>query len=216
VESYYQIYLSLICLAFVLSFVVYRIGYKKSIFLLIVLFATLLTEGYSTYAFKKKISFVWLYDLFNPVEYTMFCLYYINSCPGVSLKKVAKYSIPAFIAFSLSVSYFLYHFNSIPSIQINTEGVLLFLFYTHLIFCLDLDLKVRIYMHPDFWIAIAVMIFFGGDFVFLGLYPYLFKMNSAETIALFSLITRPLNLVFYSCLNTAFICSIRNKKYFIS
>lgn len=212
---YYKIYLGLIFLAVLLSAIALKKWQKSSVYLLLVLCATLITEIYSTYAFSRHQDFSWIYHLFNPIEYTLFCLYYIKTCKQCTFSVFAKYSIPVFVTFSLCVSFFVYHLQSMPSININLEGLLLFMLYTHLLFSIDIHLNEAIYHHPDFWISVGMMIFFGGVFVFLGLYPYLFNRSQADTLKLFDLITKPLNIIFYSCINAGLICLIRNTRYSI-
>ncbi|MBB3054568.1 hypothetical protein FHS11_000978 [Mucilaginibacter gotjawali] len=101
-----------------------------------------------------------------------------------------------------------------PAINIDVEGLLLFVFYTHLLFYIDADIIDPIYAHPDFWISVGIMVFFGGVFVFLGLYPYLFNLDFDETMKLFSLITRPLNIFFYISIILGLINSIPKWKFF--
>lgn len=214
-ELYYKFYLSLIFLALALSMAVFKAGYKKGGYLSLVLIATLLTELYSTYALFLNKKFGIVYHLFCPVEYTCLCLYYIKACTSPKFKTLAKYSIPVFITFSLCVSYFLYHFKLTPSLNINLEGMLIFILYTHLLFNIKVPFDIDIYQHPDFWIAVGMLFFFGGVFVFLGLYPMLFNIDFKATMHLFGLITRPLNIVFYSCLSLAFIFLLWKKRYFI-
>lgn len=212
---YYKIYLSLITVTTVTAVVALNNKHKKALYILLVMIATLAVEGYSTIAYAHRQDFSWIYHLFCPVEYTFFCLYYIKSCPQNAFKPVATYSIPVFITFSLCVSYFLYQFRNMPALNINIEGLFLFLFYTHLLFCMNVPLRKRIWQHPDFWLSIGMLVFYGGVFVFLGLYPYLFGVSPMATIQLFDLITKPLNIFFYTFIIAGLICLIRSNRYFI-
>jgi hypothetical protein len=216
VSVYNAIYLSLICCALMLAIKSFISGRKKSLYILLVLLATLLVEMYSTIAIAYHVNFSWTYHLFSPIEYSLFCVYYLAGFNSNKFKSIIVYSIPFFITFSLLISIFLYQFQSMPAININVEGVLLFMLYTHLLFCIDVDLNTPIYSHPDFWISIGVLMFFGGVFIFLGLYPFLFNLNFKETMRLFDEITRPLNIIFYSCIIIGLLCSIQKRKYFIS
>lgn len=213
---YAIIYLGLIFIALLLSCISYRLGLKKTIYLVIILTITFIEELSALYNLSKKQDFAWIYCLYNPIEYALLCLYYLNTCPSTRFKFIIQFSIPVFILFSLCVTFFLTGFKGMPSINISVEGILLFVLYTHLLFCLDIPLGRFIYSHPDFWISIGMLIFFGGIFVFLGFYPYLLKINKNVTNNLFADIDRPLNIILYSCIITGLVCSIRNKKYFIS
>lgn len=213
---YNAVYLSLLCFALIFAGKSFLSGVKSSLYILLVLCATFLDEIFSTFAISHHISFDWAYHLFNPIEYTLFFLYYLNRCGSRGIRTIIVWSIPLYIVFSLCISIFYYHFHSMPAININVEGFLLFLFYTHLLFRLDENLNMPFYQYTDFWISVGVLMFFGGAFIFLGLYPFLFNVNVKETLNLFGLITRPLNIVFYSCVIIGLLCSMRNKKYFIS
>ncbi|OKS88662.1 hypothetical protein RG47T_4134 [Mucilaginibacter polytrichastri] len=219
---YYIIYLSLIFVSLVLALITLRKGDKKSIYLVLVLSITLFTESYATILIHNRQQFVWLYHLFCPIDYTLFCLYYLNTCSQYALRLFTKCSIPVFILFCWYASHNNYttadhyHRYSIPSINIVFESFLLFILYTHLLFCLNVDLDNPAYKHLDFWLSIGILINYGGNFVFLGLYPYLFKLNTDKTLNLFGLISRPLNIVLYSCIIAGLICLIRSKNSFTS
>jgi hypothetical protein len=220
VSTYNAIYLSLIALALLLAIKAYKSGVGKARFLVFVLSATLLVELYSTWAIPNKIAFGWAYHLFNPIEYTGFCLYFLATHYSQKPKFWVKYSIPIYIIASLSISFFVYHVgkvqnrNAMPALNINLEGLLLFIVYTYLLFSLDEDMPV--YLTGDFWISVGVMSFFGGASIFLGLYSILFKINYEGTMGLFGLIARPLNIVLYCCIIIGLLCTIRNRKYSIA
>ncbi len=223
-NPFYIVYLGLLFITLLLSGYSYIVGVKKSVYLVLLLFSTLAVELFVTYKFNqnKHFAFGFIYHLFNPVEYTFFCLYYLRASNVSKFKTLVKYSIPVYITLSLCISFFIYHIdvmpgkNTLPAINIDIEGFILFIYYTHLLFTLNIDLKKHIYGHPDFWISIGVMIFYGGTFVFLGLYSFHFKINLNQTLKLFSAIDLPLNIILYSCINVGLIWSIPNRKYIIS
>lgn len=211
-DLYYIIYHSLITIALILSFIAYIKGSKKSLYLVLVLLATFLVE---LFASLQKIGFDWIYHLFNPIEYTAFCIYYLKTCPIEKYKTPVAFSIPVFIVFGLCVSFFKYKFSSMPAVNIDVEGFLLFIIYAHLLFSINVDVKMFIYSHPDFWISIGVLIFFGGVFIFFGLYPKLYHLDLNSTLELFGKIAKPLNLILYNCIIIGFVCLLRHRKYLI-
>jgi len=172
------------------------------------LLATFLVE---LFAAVLKSGFEWIYHLFNPIEYSVLCSYYLKACNVSRLKGTVAWSIPVFILFSLFISCFLYHFKSLPALNINVEGCLLFIIFTHLLFSLEVHINIFIYTIPDFWISVGILIFFGGVFVLFGLYSKLHYLDKIRTLELFDIITKPLNIILYSCFITGLIYSIRNE-----
>jgi len=199
-----------------LSYLSYRKGNDKSLFIMLVLIATLLIEISSRIFYLNRISgYTFILHLFNLFEYSMFCMYYLKTCKTNQLKTVVRISIPIFIVFGLCSSWFLYHFIGLPVLNIDVEGFLLFIIYSHLLFNLDDDENMVIYAHPDFWISIGILIFFGGAFIFLGLYPILLHMDAFSALTEYGAIITPLNMIFYNCIIIGLICLIRNKRYSI-
>jgi hypothetical protein len=209
----YFIYHGLISVSLLLSYYSLESGSKKSFYLVLVLFATSIVELAAGMAYFGGVKLDWIYHVFNPIEYTLFCLYYIKACEQRKLKSIVKYSIPIFIIFSLCISFYQYGFKSLPGLNINIEGFVLFILYSHLLFCIDVREKMYIYTHPDFWLSTGILIYFGGVFVLCGLYSKIAHLDIIETQNLFIKITLPLNLVLYSCFIIGFICSLRYKKY---
>lgn len=216
VEPYYITYHSLILIALLLSCFSYKRCSKTILFLMLVLMATFIVESITGYVIiNNKKGFGWIYHIYNPFEYTLFCLYYLRNCNNSKYKSLVAWSIPLFILFGLYVSFFMYHFKSLPALNIDVEGLLLFIIYTHLLFNVNVGSKMFIYMHPDFWISSGILIFFGGVFVLFGLYPLLNHLDDKATMNLFDMIAKPLNIILYNFFIIGFIWIIRNKKYSI-
>jgi hypothetical protein len=93
----------------------------------VLLLATSIDELIAAAAYFGNLKMDWIYHLFNPIEYTLLSIYYIKSCKQENIKKVVKISIPIFILAGLSISYYQYHFGSLPGLNINIEGFLLFI-----------------------------------------------------------------------------------------
>jgi len=207
-------YFILIAIAAVLSIISYRQGYNKTIFIVVVLIATLLDEITQMIIVQYKIKgYGFTTYIFNVLEYCMYAMYYIKTCGTDHFKFWARFSIPLFILFCIVTFFLKYHFNKYPVLNINVEGALLFIFYTHLLFCLDEGEKKSIYEHGDFWISIGVLVFFGGIFVYLGLFPILMNLDIKQAFQKYRLIAYPLNILFYSSIIIGLLCLIRNKKY---
>jgi hypothetical protein len=212
VNTFYKIYLSVLFIGFVLAVLSYRKGFKNSIYIMLLLMATFLIEVFSLFNID---GYSFNYYIFNLFEYTFFCIYYLKTVKSDKLKSVVKVSIPIFIIFGIC-SGIVYHFRSLPALNIDVEGFLLFIIYTHLLFNIDADINKNIYQHPDFWISIGVLIFFSGSFVCLGIYPTLLHINLDDAFDTYNVVTQPLNLILYNCIIISFICLLWPKKYYIT
>jgi hypothetical protein len=207
--SYYIFYQSMILLSLVISYVLYRGGIKRIVFLVFLLLLTLLVEVSA----DVLIGFAWIYHVFNLFEYTLLCLYYSKNSNVKTYTNWVHWSIPLFLIFGIASSYFLYHFRSLPALNINIEGLFLFVIYSHLLF--NLDTNIDIFTHHDFWISIGVLTYFGGVFVFFSLYHTLLNLDHKHAVKLFIAITIPLNIILYICITISQICLMRKKKYFM-
>jgi hypothetical protein len=213
-SAFYIYYLCLIATGALLAFLSYRKGNRHSIILFFLLAVTLPKEIITNYIPRNEIRiFFAITDLFNLVEYTLFGLYYIKTCENKRLMMAVKLSIPLFIIFGSYTSVFVYHFDGFPVLNINTEGFILFIIYTHLLFNLKADGNKLIYMHADFWISIGILIFFGGAFVFFGLLPVILKLSVNKTLIEYSFILAPLNIILYNAIIIGLIWSIRHRRY---
>ncbi|HTI58577.1 hypothetical protein [Mucilaginibacter sp.] len=207
-------YYSLLTTGTVLAFLLFKKGKKQFIALAILLAITLVKELITSQLPREnyKLSFL-ITDIFNLLEYTLFSIYFIISCRNIMLKKWVKLSIPLFIIFGAYTSVFIYQFREVPVLNIDLEGFLLLIIYTHLLYNLEIDDNKSIYMHADFWIAIGVMIFFGGAFVFIGLLPIILEQDSVRALSEYGKILQILNYIFYNSIIIGVIWGIRNKKY---
>ena len=184
---------------------------------MLVLIATLLIEISALVVYKYKLKgFTFTYSIFNLFEYTLFCMYYLKAGQNNKVKSWVKLSIPFFILFSVCMSFFVYHFEKYPVLNIDIEGLLLFIIYTHLLFNLEVEENKSIYANQDFWISAGILIFFGGAFVLFVLYPLLFSLDSDKAKQQYGFVLVPLNVILYVSIFIGIICSIRKKKYTIS
>lgn len=215
-NTFFICYFGLLAISVLLSYLSYIKGNNNLIFILLVLVATFLIETSTQLIYQYKVEgYNFIYHIFNYAEYTLFSIYYLKACSNNKFKFLVKLSIPFFVLISLYISIFIYHFENLPVLNLDIEGFLLFIIYTHLLFSLDTDKNKFIYTHPDFWIATGLLIFFGGVFMFWGLYPVLIHIDPIKALQEYSFVIRPLNIIFYICIIIGLICSIRNKKYLI-
>lgn len=212
---YYIIYHGLILIALVIAFISFIKGQQSSGLLALLLFATLAVELFVHLLYERGQPFVWAYHGFVVLEYGLLVFYYAANIGFKLMQKLARWSVPLFAIFSLAVSWLIYRFNAFPGINLNVEGIILFLLYTHLLFNLDVADERPIFKHPQFWIALGILAFFGGTFLFHGIYTPLFDLDQGAALKLFGIINRPLNLFLYGCLIAGLLCTLQKTKLFL-
>lgn len=213
-NTYYIIYHSLIFIALVLAIIAAKRGAAAMPFLVWLLSLILSVELLAEYFIYLKKPFVWAYHLFVTAHYGLLCAYYLHT-GGTQRRNPVLLSIPIFILFSLGVSTLVYRFSLFPGININVAGALLFIIFTHLLFNLENSAAAPVYKHPNFWIAIGVLLFFGGTFMVNGIYTPLLRLDDKKAVELYLTINRPLNLAQYSCFIIGLLCSIPKRKYIL-
>lgn len=210
---YYIIYHSLILISLILSLVAWLQGHKRFLWLTLLLFFTLSVELLSEILINKKIPFEWALHIFVLLEYSLLAAFLSRAIKSVQLRRAIHVSILIFVIISLTLSIFNYHFLNLPDININLEGMLLFCICTYILFNLDIEASKAIYLNPDWWFCIGILIFFGCSFFFYGIYTNLFRIDAAKAMKLYSFINRPLNMILYSSIIIGLLCLIRGKKY---
>ena len=209
----YIIYHILIVLSVILSFVAIYNGHKRYLPLLLVLIFTELVEITAQFSVLKNLSFVWLYHVFVFIEYSFLALYLRLSIQVHKVKILISLSIPVFIVFSLLISRYFYHFMDFPGINISTEGLLLFVFCTVLLFNLEVVENESVFFNPDVWIVVGILIFYGGTFFYNGVFTKLLEMDPDKALKLFGVINKPLNLCLYTFINIGLVCLLKRKRY---
>jgi hypothetical protein len=182
-------------------------GQRRYLPLCVVLTVQVVMELTVAWMFVRKIDFVWMYHIYAPVDYTLFCLYFMQLVSPKYRRWIAV-SILVFALASVSISYWYYQFRTFPGANINTEGVLIVIICTYVLLNLDIRRYDAIYKNPDFWISLGVIVFFAGSIFINGLYTYLLEMDHNLAKKLFNIINSPLNLIQYSCFIIGFICAI--------
>ena len=164
-------------------------------------------EFLAAWMYQNKIPFVWMYHIFVLFEYTLLSLYLMKNL-DTKYKKFILFSIPCFIVASLCISYWIYNFNAFPGININVEGILLFITSILMLFSLDVKVHEKVSRNPDFWIICGLLVFFGGTFFSNGIYTYLHTVDKRQAERLFSLINKPSNIFLYATLIIGFLCAM--------
>jgi hypothetical protein len=214
-STYNAFYHLLILTALVLSTIAYFNGFRRFGLLSVLLFITYAVELTALVLIAKKIVFVWLYHIYNFIEYGLLCLFLLPVVKSRVVSKFVVVSIPAFIMTAFLISFFFYHFRRFPGININIEGMLLFLLCVYILFTLEVTENRSVLNNANFWICSGILIFFGTTFFYNGVYTKLLRMDEEQALKLFSIINRPLNIILYSFMAIGILCLPIRRKPFI-
>ncbi len=183
-------------------------GQRRYIALAILMGVTLGVELWAELCHREQRPFLWLYNVFVIIEYSLLCWYFIGVTTRTVIRRFIGWSIPVFAAISIVLSFQLYNFTQFPGQNINIEGMLITVLCVSVLFNLDSRLYRNITRHPDFWICCGWLVFYAGTFLSNGLLTYLMNQNLDYAERVFEILNRPLNLILYSCLIVGLICAL--------
>ncbi|WP_439417090.1 hypothetical protein [Larkinella sp. GY13] len=176
------------------------------------LVVTCIVEGIGYYHLRMIKNSNFIYHFYQPVEYTLVALFYINTLDRTLVRKVIRASIPVFVIFCLLNSLFFQSIHSPNSNCFMVEAVLLIAwsgFYFYELF--NSNTEERIWSIPDFWVCTGVLFFYAGTFFLMGLLNYLYKVDMGLAKKLY-VINHILNILLYSLYAVGFICKARQTK----
>lgn len=197
-QSYYDCFCSFSCCFYARQ--------QEIWFLSVLLIITSFIEITVLILISKKIVFVWLYHLYNLVEYALLCLFLVPIVRSKSVAKLVKYSIPIFIVGGFLLSLLFYRFKGFPGLNINIEGILLFILCVYILFTLEVTEDTPVFKTTDLWICSGILIFFGTTFFYNGIYTRIVDIDEGQAVKLFSIINRPLNIILYSFIIIGILC----------
>lgn len=184
---------------------------SKNIFLFLLLFFSVLVELFTMiFEFRNENHF-FLYHFFTPVEYCLLSLYCLISLKMKRLKKVIMITLPLFFCFSI-ISLFFDNLVNFPSITNSIESLLLIIWSTYVLITIEPVIGKPIQSIPEFWIALAILIYFTGTFFYNGGYNYLKYYNHKVAKSNFNIINSIFNCIFYVLMSYGLICSYKFKK----
>lgn len=208
---FYFIYYPLLVAGFILGLST-AIKKDSRFFLIAVLLGiTLLVESFVGGLRVAGKSFVWVYHLYTPFNFILFALFFRQYINSRIIKQLIVLAVIFIFVFNYAVSWQMYQFNSFPGLLITVNGFLLMLICIFYFFNISDD--IPFFKNPVVWIAMGVLLYFGGTAYFNGVYTKMLNLEQTKALALFGMINQPLNLVLYSCINIGFICCLRQKKY---
>jgi hypothetical protein len=211
---YFIVYHSLVAATILLSISAYNKKTKRLNGLIFLLSLTLLVELAAEILSNNKIEFVWIYHIFNILEYCLLAIFLGDMVVTRKIRHFINVSVIIYILLGTAISFFFYAYTGFPSININIEGFLLSLISIYALFNLDPKSSKSIFTHPDFWFCSGILIFFGCTAFMNGLYTNILNYSKSEAIDLFSVINKPLNIILYSFFGIGILCIILTKRDF--
>ncbi len=206
------IYLALLFLSSVLALIAWKKGHKKYLGLSILLFVTTALEVYVRYCISHHIDFTYLYHAYIAIEYPVLCWFLLGAISSPNIKNVMRVSILVYIVVSLAISFFHYHFQDYPGLNINMEGFLQSVLCTYILFNLDVKAELSIVRNQYFWICSGILIFYGTTFFFNGVYTKILNIDADKALELFGIINIPLNIILYAFISIGIVCLLTNRK----
>lgn len=157
-------------------------------------------------------SYPFYYHLYIPVEYLLLAFFYYYNFERNWVKKSILFSIPLFIVICFYLTKYSSSEGEYPTMQFNLEGIVLIILSVSNLFSLRAEEDSIIYKQPLFWIDIALLLFYTGNFFLMGSYNQLISSNPDLAKQYFKFINNSLNYSLYILFIVAFICSRQVKK----
>lgn len=208
------VYYGLMILAFFVSIPAGRQDRRLKL-LTLLLFFSIVTELVVELCKYYNISHRFIYHIYIPLEYLMLCLFIQTQYVSKIIKRMVLATIPLYVFLAAFFSLFILPPPYFPSIQFNIAGLFIILLVITVLFNLKIKDNYSIFRLPFFWIAIGLLLFHSGLFLFNGVYNFLLKTKSDSAAHLQKIVNTNLNYLLYLFWITGFLCSIRNRKYTI-
>lgn len=161
---------------------------------------------------KGNTNYPFFYHFYIPIEYVVLALFYYLNSERKWVKKSILVSIPIYILICIWLTNSALSREEYPSLQFNLEGVLLIVLAISNLFSLKGEEDLIITRHPLFWIDLAMLLFYTGNFFLMGSYNQLISSNPEIAKQYFKFINNSLNYSLYILFIIAFICSRPVKK----
>jgi len=122
-----------------------------------------LVEAFSFYQALNKVSTIWLFHVFTPLEYGFLVVVFSYWQKKPLLRLLLRLSIPLFALICLVNKLFLESLVSFDNFTASLEGSALIMISVYTLFNLYRDNSGPISRDPRFWITVAVLIYFSGS-----------------------------------------------------
>lgn len=180
-------------------------GSKKNIFIFLLLLVSIMVESIVRILLSRNQNHFALYHFFTPVEYTFLSAYCLISIKSPWIKNIIRISVGSFWIFA-AYTFFYSNLLDFPSVSNGIESVLLILCSTYVLLTLEPANKSSIFLLPEFWVALAILTYFTGTFIFNTAYNSLRHQDPSGAREIFNLINSIFNCFFYVLLSYGLIC----------
>jgi hypothetical protein len=187
-------------------------GSNKNIYIFLLLLSSVIIESIVRVFLYQNQNHFFLYHFFTPIEYSFLSAYCLLTLKHILIKKLIKISIGLFWVFAI-YTFINSSLLDFPSISNGIESLLLILFATIVLLTLQPVNKISIYSLSEFWIALAILVYFTGTFIFNGAYNYLRHQDLDSAKAVFNLINSIFNCLFYILLSYGLLCFYKIKRF---
>ncbi len=202
-------------LAFVVS-VIYFKYLKGSRWQWLPLFLLLMVVTELTGRYMSKVLLTPNSPLFNitiPIEYLFYAFIFYSFIKFQSYKICAAIIFIAILLFTIINLSFFQNFNLIATNTLKFGSICMIIISGFaLIDLLTTDYNLPIFKIPLFWMAIGVLIFNVGEFIYLSIFNLLLKNDWDKTATLFTSINSKLIYVLYGCIIICILCMKNLKK----
>jgi len=156
-----------------------------------------------------KKSSNWIYNIFDPLEFGFFCYYYYCLIGSEKIKKriIGLYALLLMLA-CINVS-FIQGWRYLDSYTYILGCVLLIYlvvsYFKQLAQNMD---ENNILVMPHFWISVGILLFYSGDFFLFSFFEYFLQTHNFHAfLPAWKFFSNFLNIILYTCLSIAFLCS---------
>ena len=208
----YNIYIIILAISFLSSLLSFRLDYPFHLKLFSILLGlTLLTEICANYLLKwlHLESNYPIYNVYILIQNCFYAVYFVFIISSSTSKKVIIFFLILFSAFWIATTFFILDANAWNSYATMFGDI--FIVYFSVVYLYELFVSeklVKLHISPEFWIAIASVIYFSSDLPLTGMLNYMAKNYPAQTLILYNIL-QLLNIIMYSIFIYAFLCRVK-------
>jgi len=122
-----------------------------------------LVEAFSFYQALNKVSTIWLFHVFTPLEYGFLVVVFSYWQKRPLLRLVLQLSIPLFALICIANKLFVENLVSFDNFSTSLESLVLIIISVRTLFDLSRENSSTLSKDSRFWIAIAVLTYFSGN-----------------------------------------------------
>ncbi|MBS1638476.1 MAG: hypothetical protein JSR12_00310 [Bacteroidetes bacterium] len=203
--------------AFVISAILLiRTRNKESLFFFILLALTCFVElgsAYQLFTIKKTNN--WIFNIFNPIEFSFYVWLYYKNTPVALYRKKMLIGLFALYLFYIIDTLFIQGVLYLSTYAYITGCILLiycvFNFYQYWLNTITVT-TIKVMQWPMFWVSIGVFIFFGGEVFLMSYFQYFLNTHKMEILfPVWSVLSNLLNIILYTCLSISFLMQLKSQ-----